>query len=725
MKKQYLSFLSFSLICFGLIAQKPNFPIPCNTYNAMEEAFQLNPNLKTTYNLVQSEMELDYKRAEVNSNLSKVAATVYTVPVVFHILHQGGAENVSDADINTAMAQINKDYRKTGSDVGTIHSSFAPLYVDAEIRFELAKRDPNGVCTNGIIRHYDANTNWDQTNIAGYAYSGTGANRWASNKYLNIYIVKCIASASSPCPPSGGFIVGYTYKPGSNPTFFGDNSADAIVYRYDFLASGTDARSLSHEIGHWLNLSHTFGNTNDPGIACGNDGITDTPDTKGYFSTCPGANAGPYTGCTTTENMENFMDYSSCPKMFTQGQVTKMRSALTSATGGRNNLWTGTNLTFTGLAAGYSCLPTADFTANRLSICAGSTISYTNLSQYGAAGSIAWNFEGGSPSTSTINNPVVTYNTPGTYSVGITATNAFGTADTIKPYYIVVEDVWSSYIAPITHDFEDGKFPWRSYVTNLNAGSNTWEVNPTNGALGTATSIYINNAGQSNTGGHVDYFDTPSYDFHTTSGLTLSYYYAYAKKDPAQADLFKLQISIDCGATWQNVLGYPGVATMASNSAGVTATPLNPSAAEWKQAVISSGLLSATTPNPNGKLNVKFRFSFQSDPTLGSSNNIFIDQINLSGIVGISDLENSIGLSIYPNPTNSSSTVDFNIYDNEKIKISITDIVGRVIEETDKVTITGNNATYTVNKNGQLAKGVYFINLEINNSVITKKLIIQ
>ena len=719
MVKQFTLVSIFSVLLFSGVAQ--TYPIMCNTYSAMEDGFIKNPTLRTKYNLVQSEMELEYKQSIANSNLGKVAAVVYTVPVVFHILHQGGVENIPDADVITAMTQINKDYRKLGADIGAIHPSFSSLYVDAEISFQLAKKDPNGNCTNGIIHHYDANTNWDQTNVAAYAYSGTGTNRWPTTKYLNIYIVKCIASSTSPCPPTGGFIVGYTYLPGSSP----GTPADAIVYRYDFLATGTEARSLSHEMGHWLNLTHVFGPTNSPGISCGDDGVTDTPVTKGYFSTCPGSNTGPYTGCSTTENMENFMDYSSCPKMFTQLQVTKMRAALTSGTGGRSNLWTTGNLLATGITPSYTCTPLADLTADKTIICSGSSVTYTDMSQYGGTGSISWVFEGGSPATSTAVSPVVTYNTPGTYSVSITATNAYGTNTVTKTSYITVVNSWSSYTSPVSHDFESGMFPWLSSVTNANPGSVTWQINNTNGAIGTAFSIYLNNASQTSTPGHLDIFETPVYDFHTTTGISMSYYYAYAKKTATQADTFKLQISVDCGGTWKNVIGYPSCATMASNSAGTTSSPLNPTPSQWKQQIISSSLMGATSPNPNLKQSVKFRFYFKSDAVIGSSNNLFIDQINLSGVVGLNDIENSIGLNIYPNPTNSSSTIDFNIYNNENVRIKITDLTGRIIEETDKIDLNGNQAQYIINKNGQLAKGVYFINLEINKITITKKLIIQ
>lgn len=726
MNKKIITSVGISLLCFGLNAQDngKNVKIPCNTYEVMESAFNVDPNLKAKYNLIQSQMDLEYKQAIENISNARVAATVYTVPVVFHILHQNGPENIPDADVYAAMNQINKDYGKLGSDISAINPTFAPLYVDAEIRFVLAKKDPNGNCTNGIIRHYDANTNWSQLSTAGYAYSGTGTGRWPVNKYLNIYIVKCISGPSTTCPPTGAFVVGYTYLPGSSP----GTSADAIVYKYDYLSTGTEARALSHEIGHWLNLQHTFGSTNNPEVACGTDGVGDTPDTKGYFAVnqCPSHGLGSFTGCSPTENDENFMDYGSCPKMFTQGQVTRMRTALTSATAGRNNLWSATNLLATGITSTYTCAPVADLKSNKTIICAGNSITHTSLAQYGTSGSISWSFQGGTPATSTATAPVVVYNTPGTYSVSLTATNPYGTNTMTKTSYITVVNGTGGYTAPYTHDF-DVLFgvPSDMPVTNGNSGSASWQQNASYGAIGTPKSIYLNNSSYTSTGGHIDYIETPIYDFHNTTNVSMSFYYAYAKKISTQADTFKLQISTDCGGTWQNILGAPSANVMASNSAGTTSTPLNPSTAQWHQHIISSSLFSATTPNPNLKPSVKFRFWFKSDVTAGSSNNLYIDQINLSGTVGLNELENQIQLQMFPNPTNSSATVNFTIYNNEKVKINIVDLVGRLVEESDKISITENNASYTINKNGNLSKGVYFVNLYINDSVITKKLIIE
>ena len=115
-------------------------------------------------------------------------------------------------------------------------------------------------------------------------------------------------------------------------------------------SSPTNSRTLTHEIGHFFNLQHVWGNTNAPGVACGDDGVSDTPITKGWDH-CPSSN---YDVCNNgvDENFQNYMEYSYCDVMFTQGQNTRMHAALNSTVQNRNNLWTTNNLIATGTKIG-------------------------------------------------------------------------------------------------------------------------------------------------------------------------------------------------------------------------------------------------------------------------------------------------------------------------------------------------------------------------------------
>jgi PKD repeat protein len=728
MKKNLLVILGAAALSLSSIAQErdPKL-IPCATFDAMEMGFKADPVLKAKFEESQAKFETEYQ-AELDkfNSASKVAVPVYTIPVVFHIM---GNQNITDQTFINIINYINNDFAKTGSDVATINPAFSSLYVDSEIHFALAKKDPTGKCTNGIIRHDSDNPTWSQSSPA-YYYSVTGTNRWPTNQYLNIYIVDCISGPSSPCPPVSSYIGGYTYLPGSTPYTANGNMGDAIVMLRNQLAQITpsDSRTLSHEIGHWLNLLHTFGSSNSPKfdpsnmptspITCTTDGVSDTPPTGGYFSICT-----TNTLDCSTPNIENIMDYSSCPKMFTQGQTTRMRTALQSSVGGRNNLWTAANMTATGLVSGYTCTPVANFEANKQANCVGSTVTYTSTSEVGSSGGINWTFQGGTPATSTATSQVVTYTTAGTYSVSLTATNSVGSNTMNKTSFVTIYNSGVGPQLPMTYDFEGTTLPTDINIINTNTSSITWTQKTTNGANGTAKSIHLNNYAASNIGGHLDIFETPILNLSNTSNLTLSYWYAYAKRVATQNDTFRLQYSLDCGGSWTNVIGYSTASQMATASGGTLSTAFNPTSTQWKSKTITATLLAAL----NNKPNVKFRFYFRVDPTKTTANNIYFDQINLTGsiVTGITELERDMDLNIYPNPTSSSAKLDFNLESGSTAKISVMDLTGRILEEQIKTSGAEGHISHTINTNNQLASGVYIVSIDVKNQRISKKVIIE
>ncbi|MDF2453931.1 MAG: hypothetical protein K0S26_3435, partial [Bacteroidota bacterium] len=318
MKKLLLSATACLTIALSGNAQQIQ---PCGTYQAREHHLKNIPGYAAKLNAATAASDAEYQAFLQNAATSRTVAPNYTftVPVVFHVLHLGEnigtGTNIPDQDLIDALAQVNRDFAREGSDTANIDNFYKPLYVNSNIHFQLAKKDPQGNCTNGIVRHYDEKTNWSQGDFYNYQYSTMAAGNWNPTKYLNIYIVKNIIGSSI------GIIVGYTYLPGTSPI----DPADAIVYRYDFL-NGLDARSLSHEIGHWLGLAHTFGSTNEPGTECGNDDIADTPPTTGFFSSCP--KAGNYLFAPTVTNP---IDSSDIVK-FSFGVPTNTAGLLTSIT---------------------------------------------------------------------------------------------------------------------------------------------------------------------------------------------------------------------------------------------------------------------------------------------------------------------------------------------------------------------------------------------------------
>ncbi|MCX8081185.1 MAG: M43 family zinc metalloprotease, partial [Bacteroidia bacterium] len=297
----------------------------CATAEMMEKWFSENPDKKAAF-LEQRRLNLERSQDPSFAQNQKTSATVYTIPVVFHILHVGGSENISNAQVMDAVNIMTRDFRKKNPDTVAIQTVFKNLAADVQIEFVLATKDPNGNCTNGIIRHYDPKTLAWNGDPNDYIYT------WPPHKYLNIYVVKNITFNAA----------GYTFYPGTVGP-----SMDVIVVLSNYVGSiGTsipfNSRVLTHEVGHWLDLEHVWGNTNNPGVSCGDDGIFDTPVTKGWNN----CNLNSNDVCTPgiKENVENYMEYAYCSKMFTTGQANHMKSIIQNNVGNRLNLVTATNL---------------------------------------------------------------------------------------------------------------------------------------------------------------------------------------------------------------------------------------------------------------------------------------------------------------------------------------------------------------------------------------------
>jgi Secretion system C-terminal sorting domain len=180
----------------------------------------------------------------------------------------------------------------------------------------------------------------------------------------------------------------------------------------------------------------------------------------------------------------------------------------------------------------------------------------------------------------------------------------------------------------------------------------------------------------------------------------MTYRYAYAKKYAAQIDSFRVQYSLDCGGTWNNIFGVLSLNTMANNSGGVLATNFIPTTQQWKIQNLPSSALNVL----NNKSNVKIRFYFKSDPNQVGSNNIFIDQINIqsNSQTSLIELENN-KLWVYPNPAKDLLYIESDLTMNNET-IFIYNLLGD--EVLRKETIQNAQTTLAINN---LPQGVYFV----------------
>ncbi len=693
---------------------------PCATFDAMQQVFDKDPEALARYNAIQLVLQSQVEEYEALKKAGKVTAPpVYTVPVVFHVLHNGGPENVSDAAILAALADVNKDFSKTASDVNLIDEPFKTSFIDAEIVFKLAKKDPNGNCTSGITRRVDSRTDWDRTGSNwSFLYGGI---TWDPTKYLNIIIVKQIL----PAPSAGGIVVGYTFLPGTWPT---GSINDCIVYRYDFLTGGNppNSRSLSHEIGHWLNLRHTWGSTNEPGVACGDDLVDDTPVTKGEFSGCPSTSVAV---CTQTNpamnglnNGQNIMNYSSCPRNFTTGQINRMRTSLASSTAGRNNLWSAGNLTFTDVNGGAPCPPTCDFMSTAIggyTTCSGSAINSFRDFSYDGVTSWTWTATNGA----TIANPnasvtAITFPNVGQSVVTLSVTNPQGTASRSRT--VTVRDGVATATVGFFESFENSTaLPNNWVIENLNNGSVTW-ARVTNAASDGSASYMMN--GFLSPAGHIDNLYMPIMDFQANPGAALTFSYAYRRLNSNHNDVFKVQLSDNCGASWRDVWA-PSAAVMASGSGGVGTDPFVPTAGQWKFQDVSA--------HPNygffyDKPSVTARFFFQENTSAGFGNRLYLDAIQFGEPPnGVNELTRYIRLQLYPNPSNGSAKLKFVLSSQAHVKVNVYDITGKSVDKSIDTKMDIGEHVITLNENGDLAKGVYIVNVEYNGAKMARKLVIE
>ena len=260
---------------------------------------------------------------------SKNAQATYTIPVVVHIVHDNGSENVPDSKVHEAIDQVNADF--AASNATNIHPNFQGLVTPAQMEFRLAQCDPDGNPTSGITR--TRNKSW--SDCGGCDISMKQPLHWPTDSYLNVYVVKS---------SDGGNGSAFAYYPSQvTPPW---EHYDGVVISSWALGRTTEGyySILTHEIGHWANLIHTWGNegTSDQASSCNQDDlVADTPNTIGHFQAGCGENT---TSCGSLDNNENFMDYGYCAKMYTAGQVARMHAALNSSVASRNQIWSAANL---------------------------------------------------------------------------------------------------------------------------------------------------------------------------------------------------------------------------------------------------------------------------------------------------------------------------------------------------------------------------------------------
>jgi len=577
-------------------------------------------------------------------------SVVHQIPVVFHIMYYDEQDNISDAQIQSALTILNQDMRRLNPDTTNLRAVFKSSAADLEVEFVLAKIGPNGECSNGINRR------WNINSLAANNAIKSSLN-WPNSKYLNVWVVRSINLSGTP---TGTIVLGYSAFPYNGIP----GTQDGIVIRHDHLGSigtaqGERHRTLTHEVGHYLNLFHTF----QGGCAFG-DQCADTPPVAASSSGC----SSNQNTCTVDlpdlpDMIENYMDYSSnqCMNTFTQNQKSRVKAVLTSSQL-RGNLASAANLMATGVSGTVNCSPVADFEIANPLLCSGEALTLIDRSSSIGTPIYHWNVLSATNQVLhhvLTQNPSLTMPDPGRYTVSLTVQASNGSNTLNKPLSVTVRPVSGTSHSPWFIGSMEDELPNTSWATTTFADSSYWRRSTAAAQQGQASYLFQNS--KLAAGGEVSALVGGPFAYPNTGTLNLRFAHAFARKASNNNDQLKVSVSSNCGETWQLVRIIPAFQL---GTAAIVTTSYVPAASEWKYTSVNLATLGLQSA---GNLMVKFALSS------GGGNNLYLDDVQLSTTLSNEELATET-VWIQPNPSRSGA-----ILAGAQGEVRVLDLSGRLI----------------------------------------------
>ncbi|MBA3827623.1 MAG: T9SS type A sorting domain-containing protein [Taibaiella sp.] len=666
----------------------------------------------------------------------------YDMPIVVHVVHSYGPEYLADSDIYNAVRYWADVYMQRNADTADVILPFKKYIGNARIRLHLATIDPSGNATKGVTHEYSYLTN--------NAGDEAKLNQWPPNKYMNIWFINQFSSSMAGA-------AAYAYYPSSAAYF---PYYDGIIGLYNYLNYD---KAIPHELGHTLDLEHTWGNTNSPAVACGDDGVDDTPPTMGhnpvgcvasalYDVTCAVGYMKTYHAVSgldsivdypDTVNSQNIMDYTYCQKMFTKGQVQRMRAALTSSVAGRNNLYTPANLAATGALAPMPDLPPiAAFSVERpyggsfapergyfLCTNSASQFNFKNRSWNDTIISTSWTFSNGAtnPTSSNIGNVYNSFTTPGWVTVSVTATgNNTGTNTYTDNQAVYVADPNAIQPAGYVQDFSSPASISQWPIFNYFKNQFKWELYTGTGYDDNSCIRYRSYDDRSASAKHTgnaqgDYDDiiSPAFDLSgvSTGNVNLNFFTAgsYVSATGASQDSLQILLSNTCGTVWHSIAVIKNSALTNNSAQGTEFIPTTKG--QWVAHTV-------TIPPAyhSGTIFVKFRYWPGNN-----GNNLYLDKFGISPYTtDVNEVaQNHNKINIFPNPSTGDCKMAYVAGSDGKVYYNIKDITGRTIYEKSINSTPGLLSEESISRSVFNSQGIYIITVIIGNNITTQKLIIN
>jgi hypothetical protein len=727
MKKNLFSASLFSILMLGAVsAQTLQGPavnkgkqIPnespatrsCGTMENHEMLLQQDPSLQQQ--MIQQEA---WVQNWIANNYNPGQRVVYTIPVVFHVVYQNATENISNQRLLDQLQVLNEDFRKTNADASSVPSVWQSIAADCEINFCLAVRDPQGQATTGITRTSTTVGTFSTNNAVKYTAQG-GINAWPRDSYLNIWVCDL-----------GSSLLGYAQFPG------GPAATDGVVLNYRYTGTtGSSApfnkgRTATHEVGHWLNLYHIWG---DDGSACsGSDQVSDTPNQAGASGGCFTVGQVRTDNCTSSSPgimWQNYMDYTddACMYMFTNGQKARVQACMAGSRSALQNSQGCVPVSSVGLDAGISAIVNPGSTA----LCSGTFTPIVTLQNFGSTTLTScvinyridnntnqtFNWSGNLATNATAN---VTLNsmttTSGTHTFTAFTSNPNNSTDlntsndqSQRTFTVTA----TGQNLPFSQGFESTTFPPAGWSINNPDNQTTWARTTTAASSGSASAKMDNWVYQGGNG-QIDDMVLPNLNLSSVSNpiMTFKVAYTYWTNPYQYSDTLKVQISTNCGVTWTNVYLKFGTQLQTAPPVSSQSAGFTPNSSQWRLETVSLGAYQSST-------NAIIRFRNVSD----FEDNLYIDDVNIQTSTGVQNIMMTDNINLFPNPTNGLFNLNIALGAEQDVMVTVYDAVGRAVQSNDYGRTMGG--MFSIDLTGE-AEGTYFVEVIAGGQKTIKRVVL-